>query len=522
MKALAFLLLALSSLAWASEDRVPEAVLRVLNRDIATVREPLAGASPKARVERAVGRLREIPAAEWDRTIRQVPFALGEQRGVQFLLGDRPLFTLLEGDLQPESKESLDEVARQTIARLEALRADWHRMNDDGLLLRGIVRAVLATAILALAAWLIIWGRRRLRDLLLATQAPAAQGARFSVRELGARAAAGAVSGLSLAVFAALVFLWLRQLLSAFVLTEPLAHELGEWLWRKAAWVGEGVLDALPGLVTVAILFAITRAVVDLIGVFCRAVERGRVSLPAFHPETIGATRRIVTFLAWGLGLALAYPYLPGASSEAFKGLSVLFGVMITLSSTGLVTQAMSGLVVVYARALREGDYVEVNGVQGVVREISALATKIVNIRNEEITVPNSVLVSNPIYNYSKLATDQGTLVSTKVTIGYDAPWREVHSLLVSAARSTAGVRHTPEPYVYQRALADFYVEYELFVAIDLPIRRVPILSALHANIQDAFNAAGVQIMSPHFMTQPERPVIATAVARSRPTSMDA
>ena len=129
--------------------------------------------------------------------------------------------------------------------------------------------------------------------------------------------------------------------------------------------------------------------------------------------------------------------------------------------------------------------------------------------------MPNSVLISSPIYNYSKLATDQGTLVSTKVTIGYDAPWREVHALLVSAAKATAGVRATPEPYVYQRALADFYVEYELFVSIDLAIRRVPILSALHANIQDAFNEAGVQIMSPHFMVQPERPVVAPPPPRA-------
>ena len=516
MRFLACLLLALCLPAWADAPARPaEATLRVLTRDIVTLRAPLAGASPEARVERALQRLRQIPQAEYDQPIRHVPFALGDERGVQFLLGDRTLFTLLEADRQAESKESLEAMAVGVQANLEALRADWHRMQDDRLLAEGLARALVATALFALAGWLLAAGTRRLRARLAEWRRATQQASTFSVRELAARFAGGAAFAAAALLLAGLGFLWLRLLLGAFVLTEPLARELGAWLWHKAAWAGEGIVGALPGLFTVAIVLALTRATVDVVAAFFRAVERGRVTLPWFHPETVGATRRIVTIIAWGLGIAVAYPYLPGSSSDAFKGLSVLFGLMITLGSTGLVTQAMSGLVVIYSRALREGDYVEVNGVQGVVREVAALATKIVNIRNEEITVPNSVLISSPIYNYSKLATDQGTLVSTKVTIGYDAPWREVHALLVSAAKATAGVRATPEPYVYQRALADFYVEYELFVSIDLAIRRVPILSALHANIQDAFNEAGVQIMSPHFMVQPERPVVAPPPPRA-------
>lgn len=516
--ALALLLLVALGPAQAA-DAVPEAKLRVLNRELATFRAPLAGSSPAVRAERAAQRLREVPPADWDRGIRQMPFALGEQRGVQFLLGDRMLFTVLEADMQPEARETLEAVARETETRLAQLRSDWHRMQDDRLLLEGLARALLATVLFAFAGWLIARGSGRLRTRLLAFRRAASRARSFSARELLARAASAAVAGASALLMAALAFLWLHQLLRALPLTEPLARELSGWLWRKAEWVGAGVVDALPGLITVAILLAITRLAVDLVSVFCRAVEHGRLRVPALHPETISATRRIFTILAWGLGIALAYPYLPGASSDAFKGLSVLFGLMITLGSTGLVTQAMSGLVVVYARALREGDYVEVNGVQGVVREVTALATKIVNIRNEEITVPNSVLVSNPIYNYSKLASEHGTLVSTRLSIGYDVPWREVHRLLLEAARVTPGVRATPDPYIYQRALADFYVEYELFLSIDRPMQRVPILSALHANILDAFNAAGIQIMSPHFMTQPAQPVLAASPARPGPAA---
>jgi small-conductance mechanosensitive channel len=177
----------------------------------------------------------------------------------------------------------------------------------------------------------------------------------------------------------------------------------------------------------------------------------------------------------------------------------VLLGVVITLGSAGLITQAMSGLVVVYSRSLRRGDFVDVNGVQGVVTEVAALAIKVVDVRNEEITIPNTVVVSSPIRKYTRLSNSEGTLLTTRVSIGYDVPWRQVQALLIAAARKTSGVRDAPAPYVYQRALSDFYVEYELFASLADPRQRVAGLSELHAHILDEFNEHGVQIMSPHF-----------------------
>jgi small-conductance mechanosensitive channel len=196
------------------------------------------------------------------------------------------------------------------------------------------------------------------------------------------------------------------------------------------------------------------------------------------------------------------------SSSDAFKGLSVMFGFMLTLGSAGIVTQLMSGLVLVYSRALSVGDFVDIGGTVGVVSELGVLSTKIIDMRNEEVTIPNAVLIGNSIRNYSRLSGERGTLVSTKVTIGYDSPWRQIHALLIAAAEQTSGLRSAPQAFVYQRALADFYVEYELFAYMDQPLNRVPVLSALHANIQDQFNAHGVQIMSPHFMEQPGAPVV--------------
>jgi small-conductance mechanosensitive channel len=264
----------------------------------------------------------------------------------------------------------------------------------------------------------------------------------------------------------------------------------------------------VPGLLTFGVVLLVARAVQEVLGTVLRHVQTGRLRVPFLHPETVEATRRVANLLVWGLALAAAYPYLPGAQTDAFKGLSVLFGLMITLGSTGVVTQLMSGLVVVYSRSLKKGDFIAVNGVEGVVSEVGALAVKVVNMRNEEITVPHSVMTSNNVHNYSKLAGEQGSLVSTKVTIGYDVPWRQVHAMLEAAAARTPGLRTEPPPFAYQRALGDFYVEYELFAHIDRPLDRVAIVSALHAQIQDEFNTHGVQIMSPHFLDQPAQPVV--------------
>jgi small-conductance mechanosensitive channel len=176
---------------------------------------------------------------------------------------------------------------------------------------------------------------------------------------------------------------------------------------------------------------------------------------------------------------------------------------MVSLGSAGLINQIMSGLEVIYSRALKPDEFIRIGDDEGLVSEIGMLSTKIVTWKREEITIPNAVLVSTKTVNYSRLAAGNGDVISTAVTIGYDVPWRQVHAMLLLAAERTAGVRKDPRPHVIQKALADFYVEYQLVVNLNKPEERIPVLSELHAQIQDAFNEFGVQIMSPHFQSQP-------------------
>jgi small-conductance mechanosensitive channel len=498
----------------AAQQPAPPATLRLANREIVVLRTTFQGLTPEERVDRVRERVRKFTPETIAEPIRALPITVAESKGVQFVIGDALLFPVLEGDVDPETRQTFDALVKQTQARLEEVRTAWLHSRDEPLLIRGFLKALAATVLLGLLLWLahhysgrlVAW-MEKWRDKIAAVHAY------VDLREFLARALVGSLQIVRAIILFALAYAWLIYVLGCFDYTAPIADVLGDWLWDRVLWLGDSVLGGLPGLITVLIVLAFTRLVVDAVRYFFDAVQRGRLRLPMFHPDTTSATRRIVTLVVWGLGIAAAYPYLPGANTDAFKGLSVLFGLMITLGSAGLVTQAMSGLVIIYSRALQKGDFVDINGVQGVVSEVASLATKVINVRNEEITVPNSVVIASPIRNYSKLAGSQGTLITTKVTIGYDAPWRQVHALLIAAANKTTGVRATPTPYVYQLALSDFYVEYELFASIDRPIERVPVLSLLHANIQDAFNEAGVQIMSPHFLAQPDEDVV---VSRSR------
>jgi len=261
------------------------------------------------------------------------------------------------------------------------------------------------------------------------------------------------------------------------------------------------------GFLTVALILVAGRLISRAVSGIFEKVEKGQAILPGFDPDTARATRRIVVVLVWIFVLTAAYPYIPGSRTEAFRAIGVFLGLMASLGAAGFVNQVMSGLVVVYSRSLRIGDHVRIGDKEGIVSDIGTLSTKLMTLAREEVTVPNSVLAGTTVTNFTKLAGEDGAVVQTKVTIGYDVPWRQVHALLELAADRTTGLRKSPKPRVLQRALSDFYVEYQLFAHLERVEGRILALSELHAQIQDAFNEFGVQILSPHFESQPAQKV---------------
>jgi small-conductance mechanosensitive channel len=305
------------------------------------------------------------------------------------------------------------------------------------------------------------------------------------------------------AIFCFLV--WLTFVLKRFPYTRPWGEEVYVYVYGTAKTLLLGIAHALPNLLSVLLIFIVARILTRIVRVFFESVEREKIRPPWVYPETAMPTRRLLVAVIWIFAFVAMYPYLPGSDSEAFKGLGVILGLMLSLGGSGVVSQAMSGLVLMYSRALRRGDYVHIDEIEGVVITLGMLATKIRTNKREEITIPNAVILGTSTKNYSRLAGREGVILHTTITIGYDEPWRKVHEALIAAADLTEGLRKEPRPFVNQTGLSDFYVEYQLNAHLESPDMRLPALAKLHANIQDTFNEAGITIVSPHYVADPEQ-----------------
>jgi small-conductance mechanosensitive channel len=298
---------------------------------------------------------------------------------------------------------------------------------------------------------------------------------------------------------AALVYAWLLYVLSLFPWTHGISEAVVGYILDPLRAFGAAILAALPDLFFLAIIGFITRYVIKSTRFFFEEMEKGRVVLPGFYTDWAGPTYKIVRFFILAFALTVAFPYIPGSKSEAFKGVSIFLGVLFSLGSTSAVANLMGGLSITYMRAFQVGDRVRIGDTVGEVIDRSLLVTHLRTIKNEDVTVPNSMVLNAHIVNYSARAKEEGLILHTSVTIGYDAPWRTVHGLLIGAARKTRHILAEPEPFVLQTALNDFYVTYELNAHTDEPRQMANTYSTLHCNIQDAFNEAGVEIMSPHY-----------------------
>jgi small-conductance mechanosensitive channel len=489
-------------------DQVP-ATLMVWNRPIAVFRAPFGSNSPKqradvssARIEAALDRL--IPEE-----IRYTIAELGTDRGVLVVGAAEVLFGILEKDLPQDTASSLDAAGAQAVSRLQILLRERAEQRRWPVLLRSSAEALLAT-VAFMAVWLASW--RALQWLL-------ARLTRAANRRIKAAAIAGIdprpfvfwalgwlirLIGLSVRLTAA--YLWLTFVLSRFAYSRPWGRTLGGFLIDTLTRMAAAVVDHLPNLITLAVILLITRVVAAATGAWFRAVERGDLPISWLDPLAAKAARRLAVLAIWVFAITVAYPYVPGANTEAFKGVSVFVGLMVSLGSVGIVGQILGGLFVTFNRALRPGDVVKVGNVHGVVKDLGLVSVTLTTRAQEEVTIPNSVVVADAIRNFSRAPA--GVVLSTSVTIGYDAPWRQVRAMLLLAAARTDGVLKEPTPVVFETALSDFYVEYELVAYGAASVPRPVLMSRLHEQILDAFNEQGVQIMSPHFEGQPDKPAI--------------
>jgi small-conductance mechanosensitive channel len=499
------------SIAWAQSDSAlvrasisggEPADLVIANRFIITLRAEVFSNTPEQRISNIHKRL-EDALAEGGPGVLSDSVLFGG-RGI--LIDGHSLMFIAAQDLDPSMGEQIDAVKERTMERLKVAIADHREMRDSRAMVVNVAFAVLYSA--ALAVVLFLLGRLR---RLIHRKAEA-----FIERSMERTGIKGGLTRshtlflitqrLAMMVIAVLMlvvlYFWLTAVLGRIPLTRAWSESMLGVLVEAGLWVLHGVVDALPGLAMVALVFFITRTVARIVGSLFTRIQKGEIEVTWIDAGIAAPTRRVVVLLIWVFGLVIAYPFIPGSSSRAFQGVSVLAGLMLSFGATGVVSQAVSGLALMFNRLIRVGECVAVGDlVTGVVKQIGYFNTTIVTSYGEEVTVPNGLVMSSKLTNLSR-HDGKGILWTTGVTIGYDTPWRQVHAMLLEASRTTTAIATDPAPKVAQHALNDFYVDYRLTVIVEGPFRQT--LSALHANIQDIFNVNGVQIMSPHYNRDPE------------------
>jgi small-conductance mechanosensitive channel len=287
----------------------------------------------------------------------------------------------------------------------------------------------------------------------------------------------------------------LRLFPSTFGIAQRIIDSLSGMLSSVWTWFGE----YQSGLLTILVIVLVTYGLTRLIHGIFREVEQGTIRFGNFDPEWAPFTRRILNFLLIIGAAIVAFPYIPGSDSQAFRGISVFLGLLFTLSSTAAVANIVAGVTQTYTGAFRVGDVVRIGETMGTVIEKRLLTTRLRTFKQEEVSIPNSLVMNAQVMNYSVLAGGGGVVLYTTVTIGYDVPWRKVHELLICAAENTEDMLKDPPPFVLQTSLNDYSVAYQLNAYTKRPEIMPRLYDALHKNIQDEFNKAGVEIMSPAF-----------------------
>lgn len=402
----------------------------------------------------------------------------------------------VEGQTAPVLARDYAEKIRQAIAAYQ----ERHSLRN---LIIGVIETILAFVVLVLLTILVNRGARRLNQAVLASdriQAVKIGDFEFFTADRIKAVVISLVKVVRFLVILFLLYTYFHLGLSFFPATQRYSLQLYNSILSAIGAIGEAIWDQTPALTFLLVVFFLTRYLLKTLRFFFDQISAGKVTVPGLDAEVAPITYRIVRLLIIAFALVVAYPYIPGSESPAFKGISLFLGVLFSLGSTSAVANLIAGVSLTYQRSFHVGDIIKVGESTGVVLERRIYITRLKTFKNQVVTIPNSTIVSSHVINLSQQARDgDGLILHTSITIGYDAPWETVHALLIEAARATKHILPKPDPFVLQTALNDFYVTYELNAYTAAAEIFPRIYSELHQHIQDKFNEAGVEIMSPHY-----------------------
>lgn len=500
----------------AIADPAPAAVrsgvpLVVANRPILTLYGPIAGYSAQDRVDASTRRIEEILEGADHPAVTSAT----RPDGTLVSIGGSPAFLVTGIDVSPDVGETTQNVAREAARRLDHAIGEYREQRSPRYMFDATLLVVFATLLFALGIYA-LWrvnlaaGRGITRVAALHSQKVRVAGVSLLDEAHVGAAVRRLATVLAWALGLLLAYVWLTFVLERVPYTRPWGEQLEGGLLALAARIGLATVNAIPGLVVIVVIIVATRTVIGAARVFFARVERREDSTGALDRDTAVPTRRLVEAALWLFALALAFPFLPGAQTDAFKGVSVIAGIAASIAASSVLGQAASGLSLLYGRVMRKGEYVRVEGAEGRLVAIGFFMTRIRTDQGEEVVVPNARVLGGGVRNFSRAHSRPGYLTLVKVSVGYATPWHQVKAMLLEAVHRTPDIEREPAPIVRQVELADFYPVYELvaFTPDDRSVTRSDVLDRLNANIQDVFAERGVQLMSPHYMVDPPRPPI--------------
>jgi small-conductance mechanosensitive channel len=463
--------------------------------------------------ERAAGISDRIREAAADRDFDPAEIQVIETVEVDLLsAGPVTFMRVFNGDAE------LEQIDRRALSMVHAhaIRnaiTEYREQRRPEYLRRGLVTALIATTVLTVFLWLLIWLARRLANLMERRIRAKVVGLRVqSIQLVPGEQIWAAITmlarGLRLIAILLALFVYAQIVLRQFPQTSAIGERLTAYLIDPLKTMGRGFVEELPSLMFLLVLFFVVRFVLRILRIYFGAIGSGAVKVANFQPEWSVPTYRLVRLGVVAFALVVAYPYVPGSGSEAFKGLSIFFGVLLSIGSSSFISNNVSGYALIYRRLFAVGDRVRIDDMVGEVLDIRLQVTRLRTVKNEEIIVPNSTIMNSVVMNYSTLAATQGLILHTTVGIGYETPWRQVEGMLLLAAARTPGIEQTPPAFVLQKALGDFCVTYELNAYTSSAASMAEKYHALHANILDVFNEYGVQIMTPAYEGDPPEPKV--------------
>jgi len=430
----------------------------------------------------------------------------------RIMAADRPVMTIVDADATLEMVKRPTLVASH-LARFQRAIIDYRSARSARALRRNAVNSVAATLVLALSIVAIIWFWRQVDRTFASRLAGKIHGVGIQSFEVlrAERIAAAFRSALMMmrtVTLLAITLAYASYALAQWPRTRVLSRNLLASVLSPLQVLAEGIASHIPAIVFLVVLYFVIRVVLRLVRLFFDAVGRADVTLPRFDPDWAQPTYKIVRFAIIAFGLIVAYPYIPGSESAAFKGVSVFIGIIFSLGSSTAIANLIAGYMLTYRRAFKAGDRVKIGDAVGEVLEMRLQATHLRSVKNEEVVIPNAQILGSHVLNYSSLAQSRGLILHTDVSIGYETPWRQVEAMLLMAAGRTAGFLQDPRPFVVESRLGDFAVTYELNAYCRNANTMVSMYAELHRNILDVFNEYGVQIMTPAYERDPSAPKV--------------